>query len=186
MAIESTSLFLGVCIGAASALVGLVPCALLLRRVARIQAAVTRARAARATPPAPAAPAAAAVADAAYATRLLLAQHWARGGLLSHEHEAWRPIVTAVALAALAVEDLDALDELLRACVASAGTSDPALANVWRQALGELQSARADHELSGLAIDKPEDWPFPALRVRSRELLQSAQLGAERLVSASH
>jgi hypothetical protein len=196
MHVESTSLFLGAAMGAASALVGLIPFVVVTRRFARLQLALLRSI--RGAPPSPssanapppqeleldegASPTSEKTVTLDYSRRLLLAQHWARGSLLSHAHETWRPICQAIAIAALACEDLDALGRLLSDAVGQAG-ADPQLANVWRQALLELHEGSRGE---GSAIVDSANWPFPALRVRSRELLASAQLGAEQLVSATH
>lgn len=116
-----------------------------------------------------------------HATRLLLAQHWARGALCSQPHEAWGPACSALAIAALCASDTEALGDLLRDQVATSG-SDPQVANVWRQALGELTSASQG---GGMAIEEPEKWPFPLLAAKSRELLASAHAGAEQLVRSA-
>lgn len=116
-----------------------------------------------------------------HAARLLLAQHWARGALCSQPHEAWGPACTALSIAALCAPDLEALGDLIREQTSASGT-DPQVANVWRQALGELTSA---NQGGGMAIEEPEKWPFPLLAAKSRELLASAHAGAEQLVRSA-
>lgn len=111
--------------------------------------------------------------------RHMLAQHWARGGLLSEASEGWRPLLTALSLVAVTARDIDTLDRVLRELVGELGSGDPQLANIARQALGELEQARKGE---GLALNEAQEWPWPALATRSAELLAQARTGAEHLV----
>lgn len=107
--------------------------------------------------------------------KLRLAQHWARGGLLSETSEVWRPICTALAVAAAGAGDLAELGAHVRAIVAAADPHEPHSANAWRQALAELQAAEASETSE---IVNSDDWPASALRLRIAELLESARAGA--------
>ena len=134
------------------------------------------------------------------ATRLFLAQHWARGGVMSHAGEAWRPALTALGMAALVVRDPDELAPLLAELVEAAG-DDPELLNIWQQARGELAGAKRREWVPFERIENPleregeirvslgkrpdgsPDWNYPELGIRAREMLASACLGARKLLA---
>jgi hypothetical protein len=114
-----------------------------------------------------------------HAVRLALAQHWARGGLLSEPTEPWRPIVSAAALAALAASDDRELDRLLSAQCGQIAASETEAANVWRQVLAELAASRAslDPELAtGKNAAGESTWPDARLRDQAAELLRQAHV----------
>lgn len=107
----------------------------------------------------------------AQATRLAVVQHWARSGVASGGAEPWRPILCALALAALTTDDLSEIDHWCTANADKAG--DPELENVWRQARGEIQNA--------LRIENfPGDWSAhqATLDARAIEILLCAQKSA--------
>jgi hypothetical protein len=122
-----------------------------------------------------------------HAVRLALAQHWARGGILSNESEPWRPVCTAAAVAALLVDDDKELSDLLGAMLSDVASHDPQVVNVWRQARAELVASLSDLPLqlvSGRRQDGSPDWNRTELRVRARTLLDSAHLVAIGLAAA--
>lgn len=134
------------------------------------------------------------------ATRLFLAQHWARAGAMSFATEAWRPAMTALGMAALVLREPAELGPLLTELIESAG-DDPELLNIWQQARGELAGAKrrewvpfdrienpiereAEIRVSlGIRPDGSPDWNHPELGNRAREMLASACLGARKLLA---
>lgn len=131
-----------------------------------------------------------ALARAAYlrkhAVRFALAQHWAKGGVLSDRSEPWRPICTGVAVAALLLDDDSEVEALLNATIGET-TADAELTNIWRQARAELLAARDRLELEFLAGVRPDGsptWNQSVLRARAVEVLESAQKGADALLAA--
>jgi hypothetical protein len=141
-------------------------------------------------------------------TRLLLAQHWARGSMLSAEWEPWRPALTGLSFAALAVRDLEEVEQLLRATMESvtefghAGDGSPAgeLHNLWGQAMGELLGAkkRAARKLgsltevereseirtmTGIRSDGSPDWNHAAIWDKAAQMLVGAQKSAANLLA---
>lgn len=109
--------------------------------------------------------------------RLRLAQHWARGGLLSQPGEPWRPACIALALVALAHDELELVDG---AIAAELGAEEAQLANIFSQARGELEAARAAETAE---VPNSSAWPTEALRVRARELLEHARQSAGALIA---
>lgn len=112
--------------------------------------------------------------------RLRLAQHWARGGLLSQDSEPWRPACLAIAVGALGSSSMSALGVVLRAQVGRSG-SDPQVANCFRQALAEYVAADTGSELT---IANSDDWSSESLLACVRVLLEQAGDQAERIVAA--
>jgi hypothetical protein len=124
----------------------------------------------------------------AQAARLACAQHWARGGALSGQSEAWRPVCLGAAIAALLVPDDRDLARLLEQ-VHQDALPDPELANVWAQARGELDAARSPEPLgiaflTGYRPGGSADWNYPELQTQARILLQNAREGALSLLRA--
>lgn len=128
--------------------------------------------------------------------------------MLSTDSEAWRPALTGLAFAALAVRDLEEVEQLLRATMESvgefghAGDGSPAgeLHNLWAQAMGELLGAKKragrklgslteverDFEIrtmTGIRPDGSPDWNHAAIWDKATELLVSAQKGAANLLA---
>lgn len=121
-----------------------------------------------------------------HAVRLALAQHWARGGLLSEQSEPWSVACTSLAVAALAVETIEDLAPIIDHAVGMAG-ADPEVVNVFRQARAELGAARvvlSDELATGYRPDGSPGWNFRELRVRSETLLEHARISAEQLTAA--
>jgi hypothetical protein len=119
------------------------------------------------------------------AVRLASAQHWARGALLSLEGEAWGPALVAAAIAALACPGDDELLLLLNTTIGEAG-ADPQVANIWRQARGEVLAARERMQwpyLSGYRGDGSPDWNYQALATAAVKMLENAHAEAERRVA---
>lgn len=113
--------------------------------------------------------------------RLRLAQHWARGGLLSDESEAWRPACMAIAIAALGCRDLGELGVILRTQVGNVSSFDPQVANIFRQALAEYVASDP-----AKTLDAPNSagWPHESLIHRVRELLEQVSEEAARMTLA--
>lgn len=111
--------------------------------------------------------------------RLRLAEHWARSGLLSQDGEHWQPMCEALSVAASACRSLHELGVLLRTQTGLAG-SDPAVANVWRQALAEYVAAEGG---PGLEVANSGDWPQESVLHRIRDRLDRVQRDAERIVA---
>lgn len=98
--------------------------------------------------------------------RLELAQHWARGGLLSSETEdRWRATCLSLSLAALG---LSTLDELEAAIVELEKRAPQAKTIVYREALAELRLAK---RLGRVA--NSHDWPSRALATAVEDQLRS-------------
>jgi hypothetical protein len=112
-------------------------------------------------------------------TRLRLAPHWARGGLLSSAQEPWRPCCTSLAVAALGASDLAQLESLIT--VRLAGSEDAQIQNIWTQARAELHAAR---DASDATVPNSDDWPHDALKARIASLLDDAERGALQIVQA--
>lgn len=108
--------------------------------------------------------------------RLQLAQHWARGGLLSQESEGWRPVCVGLAIACLAVDSLEDLDRVLDEV--SAEAADPRVAPIFREAMAELKAAKNTGK-----VDNSDNWPRAPLYVSAREWLLGAIGHACRIVS---
>lgn len=119
--------------------------------------------------------------DRAELLRLRLAQHWARGGLLSDESEAWRPACMAIAIAALGCRDMSELGVILRTQIGAMSAHDPQVSNIFRQALAEYIATD-----TGKTLDPPNsgDWPHESLIHRVRELLEGATEKAARITDA--
>jgi hypothetical protein len=112
-------------------------------------------------------------------TRLRLAEHWARGGLLSSAQEPWRPCCTGIAIAALGASDLEQVDAILTA--RAAGATDPQVQNVWKQARAELQATR---DAPDAIVANSSEWPRDALKMRIAALLEDVERGALQIVDA--
>lgn len=112
-------------------------------------------------------------------TRLRLAQHWGRGGLLSSAQEPWRPCCTSLAVAALGASDLEQLETMIT--VRLAASADAQVQNIWTQARAELHAAR---DASDAAVPNSADWPHDALKARSASLLDDAERVALAIVQA--
>ena len=124
----------------------------------------------------------------AHAVRFAVAQHWARGALLSDASEPWRPIVSAAAIAAVALEDGDSLLAHINAIVGSVSvTTDPQVANVWRQVQAELIGCRmalTGEFLAGVRADGSPSWSHQAIGLRTAELLEMSTERGSMLVRA--